>query len=366
MENKLKVMIVDDDEMTQVLINDILGDLYRTIPVSSGSECLQQLNELKPDIILLDVNMPGMDGLDVCRQIRADEQSKHIAVMFVSSSDSKDEIIAGYDAGADDYLLKPLHHDTLIAKTAHCATLVKQRRETALLHSGPQTDDNRFSQPYARFVQALCDCNTLQSVADNLFSFTRRANLSCRLQVNSHGHFQYFSDDGLLQPIETNLLEQMRSQGLVYVFGKRVIINFAHVSLLVRNMPESGTEYSQQLLDFLIHLVGTTHVHLHNLQNKHICTELEDTLHTAGQALQFIHQEFSQHSVKVNDVLDSVALDFSRNLDQLHLTDEQEDFMMNLIDDRMRKLIDLNNQALQIEENMQDFIENMSRKANHS
>ena len=362
MDSKLKVMIVDDDEMTQVLISNILDSQYQTIAVNSGPDCLAQLPEINPDIILLDVNMPGMDGLDVCRQIRSQERHKHSVIMFVSASDSKDEIIAGYDAGADDYLLKPLHHDTLLAKMAHCASLIRQRREVALLHSGSETADNRFTQPYSRFVQELKSCQTPTAVAEKLFSFTRRANLCCRLQISQDQHYSYFSDDGLLQPIESHLLEQVRSLGLVYRFGKRVVINFEKVSLLVRNMPEADDDYSQQLQDFLVHLVGTADVYLHLLANRLQNIEMRDTLHSAAEALQFIHQEFSEHSTKVNEVLDSVALDFSRNLDQLQLTDEQEDFMVNLIDDRMRKLVDLNQQAMHIEGNMQDFIENLSRK----
>ncbi len=362
MDSKLKVMIVDDDEMTQMLISSILGDSYITYSANSGTSCLQQLPDLLPDVVLLDVNMPEMDGLDVCRQIRSDEKFRHMAIIFVSASDRKDEIIAGYEAGADDYIIKPLHHDALLAKVARNATLIRQRRETALLRSGPQTGDTRFTQPYARFAQELKSCTTLNAVAEKLFSFTRRANISCRMQIKHHGQFSYFADDGLMQPIESNLLEQMHGQGLVYPFGKRLIINFEQVSLLVRNMPEQNPEYSAQLLDFLIHLVGTCDVHVHLLLQLQQQKDMSETLKSAADTLQFIHQEFSQHSSQVNQVLDSVALDFNRNLDQLHLTDEQEDFMVTLIDDRMRELVELNNQALHIEENMQDFIMNLLQK----
>lgn len=361
MDQTLKIMIVDDDPMTQMLISSILGDSYTTFVVSDGTSCLQQLPEQLPDVVLLDVNMPGMDGLDVCRQIRADEKCRHMAIIFVSASDRKEDIIAGYEAGADDYLLKPLHHDTLLAKVACNAALIRQRRETTLLRSGPQTRETRFTQPYARFVEKLRHCNSLPAVAEHLFSYTRQTNLSCRLQLCNGNQFNYFADDDLLQPIETHLLEQMRGQGLVYRFGKRCVINFEQASLLVRNMPADDSDYATQLLDFLIHLLGTCDIQVHLLRQCQQLKPMHEMLQSAAETLQFIHQEFSQHSAKVNQVLDKVALDFNRNLDKLHLTDEQEDFMMTLIDERMRELIELNNQALHIEENMQDFILSLSR-----
>lgn len=362
MDTRLKVMIVDDDEMSQMLISSILGDSYIIHSASNGSSCLQQLPELLPDVVLLDVNMPEMDGLDVCRQIRSDEKFRHMAIIFVSASDSKDEIIAGYEAGADDYIIKPLHHDALLAKVARNASLIHQRREAALLRTGPQTEETRFTQPYARFAQELKSSTSLPAVAEKIFSVTRRASISCRIQIFMQGQFSYFSDDGLLQPIETNLLEQMRGQGLVYQFGKRTIINFEQVSLLVRNMPDDNPEYSAQLLDFLIHVVGTSDIHVHLLQQLLQQKDMKETLKSAADTLQFIHQEFSQHSSRVNQVLDSVALDFNRNLDKLQLTDSQEDFMITLIDDRMRELMELNKQAMHIEENMQDFIRNLLQK----
>ena len=76
---------------------------------ANGLETLASLKELDPDVILLDVMMPGMDGLEVCQHIKTDKTWRHIPIILVTALDSKKDLAAGLEAGADDFFSKPVN-----------------------------------------------------------------------------------------------------------------------------------------------------------------------------------------------------------------------------------------------------------------
>lgn len=113
-----KILIVDDDPLELSLISDILdmGGMYEVRPCSSGEEALLVLPDFKPDIVLLDIEMAGMDGYTVCRQIRADDTYRFVKIIMVSGHAQVDERVTGYEAGADDYITKPFDVQEFLAK----------------------------------------------------------------------------------------------------------------------------------------------------------------------------------------------------------------------------------------------------------
>lgn len=113
MENKPKIMIVDDDPTNIEIVTEILEDSYEIKSVFSGEEALEEIYSFKPDIVLLDIMMPGIDGYEVCKIIRADEQIKDITVLLVSAKAMAKEMKKGFEVGADDYITKPFEHDDL-------------------------------------------------------------------------------------------------------------------------------------------------------------------------------------------------------------------------------------------------------------
>jgi CheY-like chemotaxis protein len=113
MENRPKIMIVDDDPTNIEIVTEILEDSYEIKSVYSGEEALEEIYSFKPDIVLLDIMMPGIDGYEVCKIIRADERIKDITVLLVSAKAMAKEMKKGFEVGADDYITKPFEHDDL-------------------------------------------------------------------------------------------------------------------------------------------------------------------------------------------------------------------------------------------------------------
>ncbi len=109
-----KILVVDDDASIRMLVSDVLADRgYTVAAVPSGEEAVERLAEERFDLILLDIMMKGMDGLEVCRQVR---DKVECPILFLSAKDSARDIVAGLGLGADDYLTKPFELEVLAAR----------------------------------------------------------------------------------------------------------------------------------------------------------------------------------------------------------------------------------------------------------
>ncbi len=127
------ILAVDDDP-------DVLGTLSRALRregyevgrASSGMEALKMLAERRPDLVILDIIMPGLDGLAVCRKIRADSQYNNLAILFLTAKGRTDDVVAGLDAGGDDYVSKPFEVAEL---TARVRALVRRAHHNTIIES---------------------------------------------------------------------------------------------------------------------------------------------------------------------------------------------------------------------------------------
>jgi DNA-binding response OmpR family regulator len=109
MSSKGTVLVVEDDnDLAAILYAALLKESYTINVAGNGREALHRLEQFTPDFILTDIMMPEMDGLTLCRLLRADSLYNDTIIIFLSSLDRTDDIVAGLEAGADDYLGKPI------------------------------------------------------------------------------------------------------------------------------------------------------------------------------------------------------------------------------------------------------------------
>ncbi|MBF0452629.1 MAG: hybrid sensor histidine kinase/response regulator [Candidatus Magnetomorum sp.] len=118
MKNTCKLMIVDDEPMNLFVFQDILStyDHYICEYVNSGEKALELCPVFCPDIILLDIMMSGIDGYEVCKKIRQNPKHQFLKIIMVSGKGMLEERLKGYEAGADDYIVKPFDNEELLAK----------------------------------------------------------------------------------------------------------------------------------------------------------------------------------------------------------------------------------------------------------
>src|SRR5260370_22932472 len=112
-----KILIVDDTAHNVKMLADLLAAKgYAIVTAASGQEGLEKVEAEQPDLVLLDIMMPGMDGYEVCRRIRANPEYGILPVVMVTALDPTRERIKGLEAGADDFLTKPVNVGELVAR----------------------------------------------------------------------------------------------------------------------------------------------------------------------------------------------------------------------------------------------------------
>ncbi len=116
-KDKIKILLVDDEpDIIEILSFNLKQQGYKVFSASNGKEALVQVEKVKPHLIILDVMMPVMDGIDTCEAIRKDKRNEEIIIMFLSARSEDYSHLAAFDVGADDYVNKPIKPKVLNSK----------------------------------------------------------------------------------------------------------------------------------------------------------------------------------------------------------------------------------------------------------
>jgi sigma-B regulation protein RsbU (phosphoserine phosphatase) len=127
-----QILIVDDDATNLHVLREALKGLgHKLIVGTSGEAALSLARKHRPELILLDVMMPGMDGFEVCRTLKADPATRDLAVIFLTALDQTEDKVRGFDAGAVDYVAKPFQPEEIIARVTTHLTMQRLQRNLA-------------------------------------------------------------------------------------------------------------------------------------------------------------------------------------------------------------------------------------------
>jgi len=116
-DEKPKILVADDEEAIVSLLQKILNSAgFEVVTAFNGRETLEKVNSENPHLILLDITMPELNGLEVCQQIRQNAEFATLAIVMLTGRDEASSIVKALESGADDYVGKPFDHDALVAK----------------------------------------------------------------------------------------------------------------------------------------------------------------------------------------------------------------------------------------------------------
>ena len=116
MDKKPTILIVDDELLFREILSDALGEKYTVLTRNDGTDIISFIEREKPDLIMLDIEMPGKNGIEICKEIKGNFATRTTPVLMLTSRSGKDQIVEGLSAGADDYLSKPIHPPEILAK----------------------------------------------------------------------------------------------------------------------------------------------------------------------------------------------------------------------------------------------------------
>jgi len=127
------ILLVDDNPVNSKFIGLILNKNsdYRTVSVSDGSRCIKKAKEIKPDLILLDIQMPGTNGIEVCKVLKMNKQTCDIPVIFVTANTDDETLEEAFESGGTDYVCKPVNKIEILARVK--SVLLHKKLEKKLL-----------------------------------------------------------------------------------------------------------------------------------------------------------------------------------------------------------------------------------------
>jgi PAS domain S-box-containing protein len=226
MDNSGTILIVDDQQRGRMALASLLEpEGYRVVYAENGPEALAQTAGLRPDLVLLDVMMPDMDGFEVCRRLRADPHTAEVPLMMVTALDDQESLLRGIEAGADDFVTKPFNRAELRARVRTITRLnryrslweSRSRYEQLIEHSpnGVMIIDAQgailLANPALLHLLAAKAAQPPLSHIDQVVAPERQAEAHARLQALFAGHendvrFEttLVASDGLRRPVEAD------------------------------------------------------------------------------------------------------------------------------------------------------------------
>ncbi len=124
------ILVVDDQETNVQVVGTLLDTLgFDIVPATSGEQALKRMAARLPDLVLLDVLMPGLDGIETCRRIRAEPSYASVPIIFLSAADDKNLIVEGLESGGADYVTKPFNKAELVSRVRQHLALKQARDE---------------------------------------------------------------------------------------------------------------------------------------------------------------------------------------------------------------------------------------------
>ena len=168
MSNKSTILVVDDTPTNiSILLNYLSRQNFRVLVARDGESAIEQAKFAKPDLILLDVMMPGLDGFETCKRLKDDEDTKEIPILFITALANTADKVKGFHIGAVDYVTKPIQHEEVLARVTTQLKIRNLQRE--LLEA-----NNRLEERVMQQTSELLEAN--KQLKDALFEVERLKN----------------------------------------------------------------------------------------------------------------------------------------------------------------------------------------------
>jgi CheY-like chemotaxis protein len=370
MSSKALILCVDDEPVNLTIMEELLQDNYELITVNSGESCLQQVEIQKPDLILLDVNMPEIDGLETCARLKADAKTAEIPIIFVSALASQAELMAGYEAGGDDYITKPFSEEILQKKLQ--IVFASQQRKQELKQISDQAvealrDNLSDTDELGMVIEFLHQCqtvSTLDELARNVFDCLREFELDSSLLILDEPENRIWFSDDIERPMESQILASLRGQDSVVSFGTRLAISSDHATILVRNLP-SGQKKIARVRGYLTILIEGLDSRIHAMQRESLLDQRGQVLVRVLQAtrdnLGSIDNLHQQQKTRSGKIISTLGIEIGKSIVKLNLTKQQENALMRIIESSAVQIESVYDDNLKFDHQFQDVIDDLSR-----
>ena len=360
------IYIVDDAADNRLLLRSLLEDKYRISEAESGEQWLSMLEQEEPDLILLDINMPGISGYHTCLTIRKTARSATIPVIFVSARDSAEERLAGFEAGADDYLTKPIDGTLLLEKIEfHLQRCLSRKQAIAQSHEAmnvameAMTSSSELGQ-IIHFVKEVQAIQKGSALAVAIMTVAAQFGLNCCVLIDEAEPVLLGCTAGSM---EAKVLMKFRNvdQRITHL-GVRTVIHSGMVIILIKNMPLDDEARYGRLKDHLAVLADIANGRAQSIAAESNLSQqrtqfLRDLIALAEDNIRLTSNEINAYTESVTNTVSDMVIRLEGMLFSLGLEEDQEKKLMKLANQTTARLDDMAEKAKDMDGNLSKILE---------
>lgn len=344
-----KVMIVDDDNTSRQLLRAQMAKLYDVITCASGTEALLMIDSYKPDLILMDVSMPELDGYETCREIRS--RGFSIPIIFVTAHQTMEEHLKAYDAGGDYLVTKPVKSQLLLRHAEHLicqsSKLKQLTQEASSLRDMAMTFLSSVGESgvLLNFVRKAVASMSYQDLARQLVEAICEFGVQCSVMLRHADEQTIATSHGEPTDLEELILEKMSGMGRLFEFKQQFIVNYAHVSVMITSSPTDSLEKIGRVRDHMTVLAETTEALCENvtmrIQSMARTEQMQVALLGASSSIERLganhHQMMLDTRILLQELVDKVESTYS----WLNTSDDQEVEISRNMDESIQRVLSL-------------------------
>lgn len=369
MDQEFRVYVVDDDLPILELMREVLADECAVECFASAEACLARVAEAKPNLFVVDVLMPGLDGYALCRRLKDDWDTENIPVVFMSASDDIETRLQCYGAGGDDFIVKPFLPAEVRLKVAVARRLFVAKQalheqagyaqRTAL---SAMTSMGELGVVLA-FLRQSFACRTAAEVAEALLAAMRQYDLRAAVQVHGEGRSLSLSDNGRDVPLEVSVLNHVGSAGRIFQFKSRCVFNYGRVTLLVNNMPLSDAERCGRIRDNAALLAEGADARLQAIEVETLAQRrragIEEALPQVQRTLAAVEDNYRRNCFAQTDAMICFQESLTKSFVSLGLTESQEESLSAMAAGFTQRMVGTQDESLEIVGSLQELAKSL-------
>lgn len=377
MSQRPHILITDDDPIMREMLDAVLSDDFDVSVAAGGNVCLQIANEQKIDLILMDVDMPTPDGYETCHYLKEDPSTAEIPVIFLSARSTIEERLKGYEAGGDDYIIKPYQPDELKAKISVLLVQASRQKELAGQVNDVMDAAMASANLYGEvgvvldFMKQANLSPSYQGVADALFLALTRFEFDGCLRLRGHNGVISTTGPTPTSALEDSILNHVQTSGSslgLQTLGTNTVFNYGNVMLLVRNLlPESHPSHIDQeeaqrhgrARDNIAMLAEAASARVKSIdaETKALGADQQQLLvDLTRDALLDLNAEQRVHREKIHMVLKDLVTDIDALLISLGLTEAQEEALLDAVHRSINQTMAIFDEGDKIEDRLHQVI----------
>lgn len=342
------VLVVDDERITQRVHEAILATLYQVVVASSGQEAIDMCNSLRPNLVVMDIEMPEMNGYQTCRKIR---ETNTVPIIFVTANNSLESQLEAFDAGANDIITKPINRDIFLHKVG--LAINSHLKYESVVH------ENRSLQTMAmnflsnvgetgvllNFLRGSITCHTYEELAEKFVEAAKSLQINCFGMIRSDEGSYDFRTNRKPSSLEQEILSKLLCMGRIFQFNKQLVVNYDRVSVVATDLPIGSAEKTGSLKDNLCVLAETTEALCENVgmrqESIKRAERLQLALVSAMAAVENLQQDHRLMLADTRVLLEGLIDQIEKAFSWLGTTNEQETAISSMTNDSIQAILDL-------------------------